>query len=112
MGNFAENLNLGNRFRPPPVQELPTRSALNFEKNCNFVMIVIHIGKPMYPKKNSAERGTAFLKYRFLDYFWDAKLIRLVHYNYWYFVILYLTVSLYIKSIQRFVCIYLICGIF
>ena len=28
MGNFAENLNLGNRFRPPPVTKKPYFDAL------------------------------------------------------------------------------------
>ena len=28
MGNFAENLNLGNRFRPPPVWPARTEHAL------------------------------------------------------------------------------------
>ena len=29
MGNFAENLNLGNRFRPPPRQRTATESLIN-----------------------------------------------------------------------------------
>ena len=35
MGNFAENLNLGNRFRPPPVIYCYSLYALyGFLENC------------------------------------------------------------------------------
>ena len=38
MGNFAENLNLGNRFRPPPPAEVDLGKVghaclLNFQQN-------------------------------------------------------------------------------
>ena len=37
MGNFAENLNLGNRFRPPPPVRNDTRSNIDrlFQESAN-----------------------------------------------------------------------------
>ena len=86
-------------------------------KISNFVMIAIHIGIPMYPVKYWAKRGLAFSKYRFLDYFRFPKVIKLVH-NYWYFVVLHLTVSLYSNnckwklSLSLYNVLYPTCGIF
>ena len=31
MGNFAENLNLGNRFRPPPARQGATQNVKNLD---------------------------------------------------------------------------------
>ena len=40
MGNFAENLNLGNRFRPPPalVQMSRLEAPMRLERNLRYVM--------------------------------------------------------------------------
>ena len=33
MGNFAENLNLGNRFRPPPPEKMQIKNVIKQYKN-------------------------------------------------------------------------------
>ena len=42
MGNFAENLNLGNRFRPPP----PNLYLYTFSLCILLTVWVVGIGKP------------------------------------------------------------------
>ena len=56
MGNFAENLILGNRFRPP-LYKICWRNAPSI---FNFDMIVIHIGILIYPVKGLAKSGLIF----------------------------------------------------
>ena len=61
MGNFAENLNLGNRFRPPPPVAIDYfHCALFFallEMRCSPFPVVRH--SPTFPYL--AERGCAAL---------------------------------------------------
>ena len=43
MGNFAENLNLGNRFRPPLVFTVQKYTAPNFQNSKKFFSLRILI---------------------------------------------------------------------
>ena len=52
MGNFAENLNLGNRFRPPLVRLRPGPSAANRQykstSSLNFISDNVHLAPATY----------------------------------------------------------------
>ena len=81
------------------LQDLLARSALNFIKQSYFDMIAKTIGILIYHVKSSAERGQVFSKYRFYEYFWDPKLINLIH-NYWYFAVRHVTVWLQYNAVR------------
>ena len=56
MGNFAENLNLGNRFRPPPLQNL------NFLHLFVALLQETHFPKGIKQKPFSNEMKAIFCK--------------------------------------------------